>query len=125
MLNCGDTFYAGDTEDDEPHLSIIITPPSEGEVVTVTVTTRRRKSETLVPLHVGDHPFITHESVISFYYSRIRSVDDIESAIRNGTATVREPVTQDLLKRIRRGLLDSDFTPNGVRHFYRSLGIED
>jgi len=125
MLNCGDTFYAGDTEDDEPHLSVIITPPSEGEVVTVTVTTRRRKSETLVRLKVGDHPFIKHESVISFFYSRIRSVDDIESAIQSGTATLREPVTPELLKRIRRGLLDSDFTPNGVRHFYRSLAIEE
>jgi hypothetical protein len=123
MLNCGDTFYAGDTEDDEPHLSIIITPPSEGEVVTVTVTTRRHKSETLVLLKVGDHPFIKHESVISFFYSRVRSVDDIEAAIQSGAATVREPVTPELLKRIRRGLLDSDFTPNGVRYFYRSLAI--
>jgi hypothetical protein len=118
-------FYAGETEDDEPHLSIIITPPSEGEVVTVTITTRRKKSESLVRLKVGDHPFIKHESVVSFFYSRVRSVDEIEAAIQSGTATVREPATPELLKKIRRGLLDSDFTPNGVRYFYRSLGIEE
>ena len=125
MLNCGDTFYAGDTEDDEPHLSVIITPPDEGEVVTVTVTTLRLRSEKLVRLNKADHPFIRHESVIAYSYSRIRAVDEIESAIQSGNATLREPVTPELLKRIRMGLRDSDFTPNGVRHFYESLKIEE
>src|ERR1700674_5790045 len=109
MLNCGDTFYAGDTEDDEPHLSVIITPPDEGEVVTVTVTTLRLRSEKLVRLNKADHPFIRHESVIAYSYSRIRAVDEIESAIQSGNATLREPVTPELLKRIRMGLRDSDF----------------
>lgn len=39
-------------------------------------------------------------------------------------AKMREPVSPELLRRIRAGLRDSDFTPNGVRHFYGSLGIE-
>ena len=125
MLNCGDTFYAGETEDDEPHLSVIITPPSEGEVVTVSITTRRRKSEALVCLNVGDHPFIKHESVVAYAYSRTRSVDDIESAVQSGNAILREPVAPALLKRIRMGLRDSDFTPNGVRYLYCSLQIEE
>ena len=125
MLNCGDTFYAADTEDDEPHLCIVITPPEVGDVVVVSVTTRRRKSEILVCLEVGDHPFIKHPSVIAYAYSRIRSVDEIELAIKSGNAKMREPVTSELLRRIRAGLRDSDFTPNGVRHFYRSLGLEE
>lgn len=123
MLNCGDTFYAADTEDDEPHLCIVITPPEAGDVVVVSVTTRRRKSETLVCLEVGDHPFINHPSVIAYAYSRIRSVDEIELAIKSGNAKMREPVSSKLLRRIRAGLRDSDFTPNGVRHFYNGLGL--
>ena len=125
MLNCGDTFYAADTEDDEPHLCIVITPPEVGDVVVVSITTRRRKSETLVCLNVGDHPFIKHPSVIAYAYSRIRSVDEIELALKSGNAKTREPVSPELLRRIRAGLRDSDFTPNGVRHFYNSLEIED
>lgn len=125
MLNCGDTFYAADTEDDEPHLCIVITPPEAGDVVVVSVTTRRRKSETLVRLEVGDHPFIKHSSVIAYAYSRIRSVDEIELAIKSGNAKMREPVSSELLRRIRAGLRDSDFTPNGVRHFYNGLGLEE
>ena len=125
MLTCGDTFYAGDTEDDEPHLIVIITPAEPGEVVTVPITTRRRKSEALTVLNVGDHPFIRHASVAAYAYARIRPIDDIEAAIRSGNAKQMEQVTAVLLKRIRMGLRDSDFTPNGVRHFYNSLKIED
>jgi hypothetical protein len=125
MIACGDTFLIGDDEDPENfHLWVVATPPSGGEVVTVCVTTRRAKSETLVVLKAGDHPFIQHESVIAYSYSRIREVDEIEAAIANKTAKKREPVTDALLKRVQSGLLDSDFTPNGVRYFLKGvLGI--
>jgi len=121
MLNCGDTFLTGDEADLDLHLWIVISPPGEGEVVTVSVTTRRKRSETLVVLKPGDHPFITRESVIAYSYSRIRTVDDIETALQNGTAKKREPVAETLLKRVQAGLLDSDFTPNGVRQFFREV----
>jgi len=125
MLSCGDTFYAGDSEDDEPHLSVVITPPDQGEVITVTITTKRQRSESLVKLNVGDHPFIKWQSVVNYAYARIRTVEEIETAIQSGNAKQREPVTEELLKRIRLGLRDSDFTPNGVRHFYNTLEIEE
>ncbi len=81
MLNRGDTFLTGDEEDSDLHLWIVLTPPTEGEVVTVSVTTRRQKSELLVQLRAGDHPFIRHESVVSYRYARIRTVDEIETAL--------------------------------------------
>jgi len=64
---------------------------------------------------------ITHESVISYSYSKIRFVSDIETAVKNGFAKKREPVSSELLKRVQNGLIDSDFTPNGVRHFYKEV----
>jgi hypothetical protein len=121
MLNRGDTFLTGDAQEDTLHLWIVLTPPSEGEVVTVSVTTKRRRSETLVELHPGDHPFIVHDSVIAYSYARIRTVEGIEIAVASGAAKLREPVSPDLLKRVANGLIESDFTPNGVRNFYRSL----
>jgi hypothetical protein len=126
MLNRGDTFLTGDEQEDTLHLWIILTPPSEGEVVTASVTTKRRNSERLVELHPGDHPFIVHDSVIAYSYTRIRTVEEIEIALASGAAKIREPVTPELLRRICSGLLDSDFTPNGVRSFYKDmLKIED
>ena len=121
MLECGDTFLTGDDDDEGYHLWIVLTPPSEGEVVTVSVTTLRKRSEKLVVLQAGDHPFIEHPSVVAYAYARIRTVQTIETAIVNGTAKKREPASRALLKKVRAGLVDSDFTPNGVRHFYNDV----
>lgn len=118
-LNCGDTFLTGDGDEDNFHLWIVLTPPSEGEVVTVCMVTAHKRSERLVVLNKGDHPFVQHESVIAYRFSQIRSVEDIQELLRSGAAKPRDPVNPELLKRIRAGLLDSDFTPNGVRAYYR------
>lgn len=120
MVSCGDTFLTGDGSEDF-HLWIIITPPTEGEVVTVCMVTAHKKSERLVVLSVGDHPFIKHESVIAYRWSTIRAVDDIESAFLTNAAKRREPISEALLKRLQAGLLDSEFTPNGVLHYYKSV----
>jgi mRNA-degrading endonuclease toxin of MazEF toxin-antitoxin module len=125
MLNRGDTFLTGDEQEDTLHLWIILTPPSEGEVVTVSVTTRRRRSETLVELHPGDHPFIVHDSVIAYSYARIRTVEEIEAAVASGAARLREPVSPEVLERVCKGLVESDFTPNGIRHFYKSIQADN
>lgn len=120
MLNCGDTFLTGDSSEDF-HLWIIITPPTEGEVVTVCMVTAHKKSERLVVLDVGDHPFIKHESIIAYRWSKIRAVDEIESAFLTQAAKPREPVSDAILRKVQAGLLDSDFTPNGVLHYYKSV----
>jgi len=121
MLNRGDTFLTGDEQEDTLHLWIVLTPPSEGEVVTVSITTKRRRSETLVELHPGDHPFIIHDSVIAYSYARIRTVEEIEGAVASGAARLREPVSPEVLERVCKGLVESDFTPNGIRQFYKNI----
>ncbi len=121
MLECGGTFLTGDGEEDNFHLWVIITPVNEGEVVTVCVVTAHKKSEQLVVLNCGDHPFIQHKSVIAYRFSKIRMVSDIEELLAKGMARKREPVSPELLGRIRAGLVDSDFTPNHVRAFYREV----
>jgi len=122
MLACGDCFLAGAEEDEKLHLRIVATPPAaDGCVVVVSVTTRHRRSETLVILQPGDHPFIRHESTVAYRYAEISWVDNIEAAIASGNAKRREPIAGDLLRRIQAGLLDSEFTPNGVIHFAREV----
>lgn len=121
MLNCGDTFLTDDGDEENFHLWIIITPPTEGEVVTVCIVTAHKKSERLVVINKGDHPFITHESVIAYGWSKIRAVTDIEAAFVAGAAKHREPIAADILKKAQDCLLESDFTPNGVRHYFKSL----
>ena len=118
-VSCGDTFLIEDEEGYDCHLWIILTPVTEGEVVIVSVTTERRRSETLVKLNSGDHPFIKHPSVIAFAYSKVVTVESIETAIRNGVAKSRESASQTLLKKAQSGLLESDRTPHDVKHLYK------
>ena len=51
----------------------------------------------------------------------IVAVEYVETAIKNGTSESTDPVTAALLNRVQAGLVESDRTPNGVKHFYRSV----
>jgi hypothetical protein len=122
MLASGSCFLAGEDDDEKLHLRVVVTDPTpSGEVVVVSITTRRARSEPLVILNPGDHPFIQHESVVAYRYSEITSLAVIEQAIQSKKAKERETVAAELLRRIQRGLLDSDFTPNGVRYFAKEV----
>jgi len=52
---CGDTFMLEDEDGEDEHLHILLTSPSlAGEVVTASISTRRRWSEALVCVHPGN-----------------------------------------------------------------------
>lgn len=118
----GDTFMLEDEDGEGEHLHVLITSPSKsGEVVTVSISTRRPRSEALVCLYPGEHPFITRESICPYRFARIREVQAIEEALRNGWARSKEKATGNLVSKLTAGLRDSDFTPPGVLHFYLSV----
>lgn len=118
MIGYGDTFMIEDDEDATGHLHIIITKPNEkGEVATVSVTSKHKYSETLVTLNDGDHPRITHPSVIAFTYSRIRTIAKLEAMINSYDCKKKAPMEESILDRCRKGALESDNTPNDVRMF--------
>jgi mRNA-degrading endonuclease toxin of MazEF toxin-antitoxin module len=125
MLRPGDTIPAG-SEDAPLHLWVVITQPLAGEVAVVSITTKRARSETLVTLRSGGHPFIQHDSVVAYAYAAIQQVEAIERALESGRAIRREPLAPELLARVQAGLLDSDRTPNQVRAYCRYvLGAPD
>lgn len=118
----GDTFMLEDQDGAAEHLHVVLTAPnSDGEVVTVSISTRRPKSESLVCIQPGEHPFITRESVCLYRFAAIRVCASIQSAIDNGRARLRERASPELIKKLSSGLLDSDFTSRGVRAFYQSV----
>ena len=121
MLECGDTFLTGDGDEENYHLWVVVTSTTEGEVVTVCLVTAHKRTERLVMLQPGDHPFVKHESAISYAFSKIRTVEDVEALIANGSARKKDPMPPETLRRIQSGLVDSDFTPNGVRAFFRAV----
>jgi hypothetical protein len=121
MIACGNTFLIEDEDGYDCHLCIVITPPSYGEAVIVSITTERTRSEKLVRLKKEDHPFLERASVISYSYSRVTTVEEIETAIKNGTAMPRVDASEKLVKRAQDGLIESDRTPNWVKLRYREI----
>lgn len=119
-MNCGDAFMIEDDDQAKEHLHIVLSKPNNrGELVTASICTQQSRSEILVCLGVGDHPFISRPSVVPYRHARIRRVGDIESAIKNGTARPRERASRQVVSRMQAGLLDSAFVANEVRAFYR------
>ena len=105
----------------EPHLWVILTEPSSDpqKTIIVSVTTKRSYSDTTVILGPGDHPFIRHQSVISYSDAKIAFVDKIQLAIVNDDAEEREPFDIEIVNKIRDGILESSLTPKKVQQFYR------
>jgi hypothetical protein len=122
MLKLGDTFLAGDDEEENYHLHVVLTPPNaDRDVVLVSITTLRRWSDKTVVLAPGDHPFLKHASCVSYQHAIIRNIDQLDAGLRARPGKVREPLNAALLRRIQFGLLESDFTENGVRHFFKEI----
>jgi hypothetical protein len=121
-MECGDTYIIEDEDGCCEHLHVLLTSPSlAGEVVTASISTRRRRSETLVCVHPGEHPFINSESVVPYHFSAIRTCAAIGACVKNGTARRKDKASPELVRRMQEGLVESDFTPPGVRAYF--IGI--
>ena len=121
-MNCGDTFIIEDEDGAKEHLHVVLTSPSMAdEVITASISTRRRWSESLVCLQVGEHPWITAESVVAYRYAAIRTCSAITAAVADGKARTKEKASPELVKKILAGLVDSDFTPPAVRAYYKAI----
>jgi hypothetical protein len=122
MASYGDTFLFADDDDEQGHLHVIITQPSkDGQVVTVTVTTRHKKSDAMVPLEIGDHPYIKRPSVFTFAFARVKSLSTIDAVIANRDAKQCDPMDEKFLRRARSAIVESEFTPLEVLEFLRGL----
>ena len=96
-------------------------PDINEEFVTTSICTRRARMEAIVVVVPADHPFINRESVAAYRHARIRQLSAVQTAMEDGLARPRERVSDGLLARLQEGLLQSDFTRNDVRSYFRDL----
>ena len=123
MFKCGDAFLMAQPRVSTPHLWIVLTEASSAtdKAVIVNVTTLREGSDTTAILKSGDHPFIVKPSVIYFHGALIVDLAMIEEGFSAHVCTPQPPCSPDLIARIQRGLLESEFTPDRVARFYRRV----
>jgi hypothetical protein len=104
-MKAGDTFFlAGGAAD--RHLRVVISDPSidAERVLFVSMTSYDITKEDVCLLDVGDHPFVQHKTCIAYADAREAPLDALLKLRDAGHLRPSEPVSMELLARIRRGV---------------------
>src|SRR5260370_18578464 len=122
MLGLWDTLLLPRPGQDIPYLWVILTEPDSHtrRAVMVNLTTKRPHSDVTLILRPGDHPFVRHETVVSYADARMVDAGQLEAAISSGLCRKHQAVDAATLKRIQEGLIKSPFTPNRIKTYVRA-----
>ena len=117
--SAGDTFVTKDTPADPSHLWLIIsdTDQSPTDLVLVNMTSWESHKDPSCKLNAGDHPFVKHETCISFRDAKLVSAEVLRMLEEKGMLSRDERLDSPILTRIREGADRSDFLPEKVRTF--------
>ena len=122
----GDTFVNAPAPNLRSHLWMVISDPSLSlRVVIVNATSWHVHQDDSCILDVGDHPFFTHKSYVSYADAKLRSTDVLDLMARKELASRWERLRDDVLERVRHGAAISEELPNESRTVLREqeLGI--
>lgn len=116
----GDTFLLGGFQLTD-HLWVVVCGPADDppSVVIVSCTTRRDWSDTTVVLDQGDHPFLSHETVIMYSDARIIPVRNIEMQFERRMIVIQPPMDEGVLRRIQEGVQVSPEATPKIKSFCR------
>ncbi len=100
----GDTFRSANRSIDI-HLWVIISDPQRDpvRVLIVSLTTFEPKKESVCLLGVGDHPFVRHKTCVAYDLAKAPSLVQLEQARDAGQLIPDQPVSLEVLQRIREG----------------------
>ena len=122
LITAGRSLLLRTLADTKPHLWFILTDPADTPETVVGVMLRTQKTYTdpTVVLNVGDHDFVKHPSSVHYSTARWFRVEAMSRALSNGTAHLLDDMSAGLLKRVRKGLIDSPYTVNEIKEYCRS-----
>lgn len=126
MLRAGNTFYSPTPDNRIPHLSIVLSDPDDdGFAICASVTSAQDDSERTTVCKKGDHPLISHESVI--FYVDAHEIDMIAVDVALGSTiqgyTFRQEADCDslLLERVRAGMVVSQNVSEELQEYCEEL----
>ena len=98
-MNPGDAFFWNQVAVGS-HLWVCLTGPrgEPAEVLIVSLSTRRRNSDTSCVLSVGEHEFIQHETVVRYDSARWMQVSFVAQ-----WCELRDPIPENVMRRIYDG----------------------
>ncbi len=125
-LRVGDTFFAPWPKPDAVyHLFVVVSNLHEDRehVLAVPIMTWDEGKEATCLLEPGDHPFTRHTSYINYRLTELITAEHIETRIADQRFRTHEPVSGELLPRIRQGAGRSDFLPLEYRDILEAQGL--
>src|SRR5437870_13222063 len=105
-MEAGTTFLRADSD---RHLWIVISDPAvdPGQVLIVNLTTLDERKEKVCLLHVGEHPWVRHETCVNYADAVVTTVSKLLAAKDAGAIMLQEPLAPAALQRIRDAAMDS------------------
>jgi len=121
-VSAGDTFLVAQPFN---HLYVVCSDPriDTSKVLLVSFTTFRIKEEKCCMVERGEHPFIQHKSCIRYRDAKTASIDAIVRLVNANQMKRREPVSEDLLARIRKGAGESEYLPEEHRRLLQDQNL--
>jgi hypothetical protein len=103
-MKAGDTFTLKDKSVDS-HLWVIVSDPAVDaqRVLFVSMTSYDVTKEKVCLLDVGDHPFVKHRTCIAYDFAKVAPLQALVTLRDQGHLSMGEPVSDELLERIRQG----------------------
>ncbi len=106
------------------HLHVVLTGPNaNNEVVVVSITTRRGKSDCTTILKSGEHPFIKHDSVIAYSAAKIYSIKHLETVLSLESYVIEEDMDKVVLKRIQDDAANARHMTRSIRNTWYEFDI--
>lgn len=120
-MYCGRTLFISRSERSKNHLWVVLNDPCgpDGQVVIVSLTTKRDHSDPTVTLLPHEHPFVVRPTAVHYPEARLVHASQLQSLIESGATSTHADCNGDLVKRIADGLLASDRAPQWIAQWYQ------
>lgn len=110
-MNAGDTILVANPGSRfDKHLWVVLSDPAidPERILIVNVTSHKPHHDQTCLLEAGEHPWLKWRSCIMYEGARVTSIADCDRVIKSGHVEFREPVSPELLQRIRDGAATTD-----------------
>ena len=117
-MNSGDAFVLPDWTGS--HLHFVLGVTADETLILSHFTTRRAHSDTTCVVYAGEHSFIVRETMVRYDQAYFCSGEGI-AALERIIVKRFEPLSDTLLKKVRKGALDSPQTPDKIKNALRLI----
>ena len=133
MMKAGDTFLVPDRFGVQ-HLYVVLSDPQKlpdqrfpEHAYLVMLSTREPHKEDCCILRPGDHSFITHETIVVYKIppAQLLTLSVLLKMKERGELLEREPVSSEILGRMRVGYQKSQYQRDDVKQFLFRQGAID